>query len=149
VLADLRTALEQMPVSTATTIVEATSFVYTTYIRTTPEGLWQAIAEPAFTQRYWGVALRSDAQVGATITCEVAGIAIADPAQVALVADPPRRLTCTWHSVTPEFIATVGGSKQGLDAMAAEPLSNVTFDLEPVGEPVRLTVTHAGFEPDS
>ena len=33
--------------------------------------------------------------------------------------------------------------------MAAEPLSNVTFDLEPAGDSVKLTVTHAGFEPGS
>ena len=30
------------------------SFVYTTYIRTTPERLWQALIDPAFTERYWG-----------------------------------------------------------------------------------------------
>ena len=29
-------------------------FVYTTYISTTPERLWQALTDPAFTQRYWG-----------------------------------------------------------------------------------------------
>ena len=29
-------------------------FVYTTYIRTTPKQLWQALTEPAFTERYWG-----------------------------------------------------------------------------------------------
>ena len=28
-------------------------FVYVTYIRTTPEKLWQALTEPEFTRRYW------------------------------------------------------------------------------------------------
>ena len=33
-------------------------FVYTTYIRTTPEQLWQALTDPAFTRRYWGAGPR-------------------------------------------------------------------------------------------
>src|SRR5918995_3620491 len=45
-LADLKRALED-------TAMEETRFVYTTYIRTTPERLWQALTEPAFTRR-WG-----------------------------------------------------------------------------------------------
>ena len=31
-----------------------TDFVYTTHIKTTPERLWQALTDPAFTRRYWG-----------------------------------------------------------------------------------------------
>ena len=36
-----------------TTNRQAPEFVYTTYIKTTPERLWQAITDPAFTRRYW------------------------------------------------------------------------------------------------
>ena len=35
-------------------------FVYTTYIRTTPEQLWRGLTDPAFTRRYWGLAYESD-----------------------------------------------------------------------------------------
>ena len=28
-------------------------FVYVTYIRTTPEKLWQALIDPEFTRQYW------------------------------------------------------------------------------------------------
>ena len=45
-----------------------TEFVYTTYIRTTPEQLWQALTDPAFTRRYWGVALESDWKAGSPVT---------------------------------------------------------------------------------
>ena len=45
-LADLKLALEDTAMDTAT---EAPTFVYTTYIRTTPKKLWQALTEPAFT----------------------------------------------------------------------------------------------------
>jgi DNA-binding transcriptional ArsR family regulator/uncharacterized protein YndB with AHSA1/START domain len=141
-LADLKTALEQ-PMTTPNGVTE---FVYTTYIKTTPERLWQALTDPTFTQRYWGVALHSDWRVGSLITWEFAGIMIADPEQTVLVADPPRRLAFNWHAITPEFGAAVGGDPAELAAMAAEKRSNVTFDLEPLGELVKLTVTHTGFE---
>jgi uncharacterized protein YndB with AHSA1/START domain len=29
-------------------------FIYTTYIKTTPEKLWAAITNPEFTHQYWG-----------------------------------------------------------------------------------------------
>jgi uncharacterized protein YndB with AHSA1/START domain/DNA-binding transcriptional ArsR family regulator len=148
-LADLKTALEQKPMTTTTNASQATEFVYKTYIKTTPEQLWQAITDPTFIRRYWGIELNSDWNVGSTITWEVEGVTIADPEQVVLVADPPRRLAYTWHTVTPEFGAAVGGSEEEVAAMAAERRSNVTFDIEPAGQLVKLTVTHRGFEPGS
>ena len=69
------------------------AFVYTTYIRTTPEQLWQALTDPAFTRRYWGIDASSPTgQVGSTMTWEQHGVTIADPEQVVLEADPSRRL---------------------------------------------------------
>src|SRR5215204_413937 len=59
-LADLKTALETEPMS------DSTEFVYTTYIRTTPEKLWQAITDPAFSHRYMGHAMVSDFEKGST-----------------------------------------------------------------------------------
>lgn len=146
-LADLKTALEQQPMSTTTR--QATEFVYTTYIKTTPEQLWQALIDPAFTARYWGVQLTSEWTVGSTVTWQYAGATMVDPAQVVLVADRPRKLAYTWHSITPEFTEAVGGDADEWAAVAKEPRSNVTFEIEPVGDLVKLTVTHAGFEPGS
>src|SRR5204863_1031183 len=59
-LADLKTALED-------STMPQTEFVYTTYIRTTPEKLWRALTEPEFTLQYWGVGLQSDWQVGSPV----------------------------------------------------------------------------------
>ena len=39
-------------------------FVYTTYISTTPEQLWQALTDPAFTRRYWGATSTRTGQPG-------------------------------------------------------------------------------------
>ncbi len=46
-------------------------------------------------------------------------------------------------------VAAVGLSDDVLATIAAEPRSKVTFEIEPVGEKVRLTVVHDGFEPGS
>lgn len=138
-LADLKHALEQQPMSS--------SFVYTTYINTTPERLWTALTEPAFTRRYWGIALLSDWTVGSTVTWEVEGVMLADAEQVVLVSDPPRRLSYTWHTISPEFGRAVGADEEFLARAAAERRSTITFDIEAVGTLVKLTVTHDDLEP--
>jgi uncharacterized protein YndB with AHSA1/START domain len=126
-----------------------TSFVYTTYIKATPERLWTALTDPAFTKRYWGVSLVSDWKVGSTITWQLENVTIADEQQVVLASDPPRRLSYTWHTVTPEFIAAYGDDQEFGAKAAAERRSTITFDIEPTGDLVKLTVTHDDFEPGS
>ncbi|MFD7058692.1 hypothetical protein [Streptomyces sp. NPDC059906] len=46
-LADLKHVLESNAMG-------SNAFVYTTYIRTTPERPWQGLTDPEFTRRYWG-----------------------------------------------------------------------------------------------
>ncbi len=77
------------------------------------------------------------------------GTTIADPAQVVLEADPYRRLSYTWHTFTPEWAAAYGLSDEYLARVAAERRSTVTFDIEPAGKMVKLTVIHDGFDPGS
>lgn len=139
-LADLKKALEQESMTES-------EFVYATYINTTPERLWQALTDPAFTRRYWGIELISDWQPGSTITWQQRGVTMADPSQVVLEAEPYRRLSYTWHVLTPEFAASVGLGDDVLAKLAAEPQSKVTFDIEPHDGLVKLTVVHDGIEP--
>jgi uncharacterized protein YndB with AHSA1/START domain len=63
--------------------MDSDAFVYTTYIHTTPEKLWQALTDPAFTRRYWGAEFDTDWAVGATMTWREHGVTTADPEQVA------------------------------------------------------------------
>jgi DNA-binding transcriptional ArsR family regulator/uncharacterized protein YndB with AHSA1/START domain len=140
-LADLKRALEE------DTTVDKPSFVYTTYIRTTPERLWQALTEPAFTRRYWGATFETDWKAGSSMTWEQFGVAIADPDQLVLESQPYRRLSYSWHSFTPELAQSIGLSDEAREHIAAESRSKVGFELEPLGELVRLTVVHDGFEP--
>ena len=122
-------------------------FVYVSYIRTTPELLYRALTERAFMERYWGVVVESDWKVGSAITWEKNGMRQSDPRHVVLEADPPRRLSYTWHAITPEWNPSL--SKERCQRAAAEPLSHVTFELEQHGELVKLTIVHDHFEPDS
>jgi uncharacterized protein YndB with AHSA1/START domain len=122
-------------------------FVYKTYIKTTPEQLWKALTEPAFTERYWGVRFETDWQKGSEMTWVQKEVAISEPEQVVLESDPYRRLSYTWHTFTRGWAEVNQIDEETLQRFRSEPRSKVTFEIEPVGELVRLTIVHDGFEP--
>jgi uncharacterized protein YndB with AHSA1/START domain len=104
-------------------------FVYVTYIRTTPERLWDALTKPEFTQRYWcGTWQDCSWQVGAGWRLMIPDGRVGDAGEV-LEIDPPRRLVLKWRN---EF----------RPELRAEGFSRATFTIEPSGEAVRLTVIH-------
>jgi DNA-binding transcriptional ArsR family regulator/uncharacterized protein YndB with AHSA1/START domain len=142
-LADLKRALEE------DSTMDKPTFVYTTYIQTTPERLWQALTEPEFTRRYWGATFQTDWKAGATMTWDHFGITVADPEQVVLESEPYRRLSYSWHSFTPELIESLHLTEEARERIVAEQRSKVTFDIEPLGDQVKLTVVHDGFDPGS
>ncbi|WP_280188063.1 MULTISPECIES: ArsR/SmtB family transcription factor [Nocardia] len=127
----------------------STAFVYTTYIRTTDRQLWQALTDPAFSKRYWGATFDTDWQRGSEMVWHQQGWTSKDPQQVVLQADPYRRLSYTWHTFDPAFAETFQMNPEEVAAWAREPRSKVTFEIEPQGEIVQLTVVHDGFEPGS
>lgn len=148
-LADLTTALEAPRMNTtlsADTTVATTEFVYTAWIRTTPEALWEALTTPEFTDRYWGVRLISDWTVGSTVTWNYAGVTMADDEQLVLECDRPRRLAYTWHTITDEFAAVIEADAEIVAALRAEPRSCAIFDIEQHGDQCKLVVTHANLE---
>jgi uncharacterized protein YndB with AHSA1/START domain/DNA-binding transcriptional ArsR family regulator len=141
-LADLKRALEDPRVDTP-------SFVYVNYIRTTPERLWQALTEPAFTERYWGMVFHSDWRTGSRYVLNQFGLTIADDDQVVLEAEPYHRLSYTWHTVTPEWADALDLTAEARERLAGEPRSKVTFEIEPLDDQqVKLTVVHDGLAPD-
>jgi uncharacterized protein YndB with AHSA1/START domain/DNA-binding transcriptional ArsR family regulator len=141
-LTDLKHALENPS-------MDKPSFVYTTYIQTTPERLWEALTSSAFTQRYWNAAFETDWTPGSEMVWNLLGVRVANPEQVVLEADPPRRLSYTWHTFTPELARAAAVDEARFAAAAGEPRSKVTFELEPAGSVVKLTVIHDGFPADS
>ncbi len=141
-LADLKTALEATP-------MDKPSFVYTTFIKTTSERLWQGLTDPSFTKRYWNIAFETDWETGSAMTWQHRDVTIVDDGQRVVEADPYTRLSYTWHSFTPDWAQTVGIDEERRARLAAERRSKVTFEIEAVGdEQVKLTVTHDDLEPD-
>jgi DNA-binding transcriptional ArsR family regulator/uncharacterized protein YndB with AHSA1/START domain len=140
-LADLKTALEAPP-------MDKPSFVYTTFIQTTPERLWQALTDPSFTRRYWNTAFETDWQPGSAMTWQQRDVTIAHDDQRVVEAEPYTRLSYTWHTFTPEWAQTVGFTQERFERLAAERRSKVTFEIEPIDDvQVKLTVTHDDLEP--
>jgi DNA-binding transcriptional ArsR family regulator/uncharacterized protein YndB with AHSA1/START domain len=155
-LTDLRRALEDPVTETVTTYPDATAFVYVSYIRTSAEQLWEALTTPAFVRRYFGGGgPDSDWRVGSPVRWSMGGEPARDWDQHVLEADPPRRLAYTWHNYQPEMQEMFGWSDEKLAELRQEPVSRVTFEIEPVpasngtGPAVKLTVTHDGFVPGS
>ena len=102
-------------------------YVYVTYIETSAEKLWQALTDGDFTERYWfGHRVSSDWKKGSSYTFTKEGANTIEGKVIA--ADPPRRLVYSWDPCVPET--------------KAEGISRVTFDIEPRGKVVKLTVTH-------
>ena len=111
-------------------------FVYVTYISTTPEKLWNALIDPELTRRYWEHENVSNWKPGSTWEHKRSDAArTVDLVGKVVESTPPRRLVLTWA-----FPA---------DAANAAKHSRVTFDIEPIEEMVRLTVTHDELEAGS
>jgi uncharacterized protein YndB with AHSA1/START domain len=110
-------------------------FVYVTYIKTTPERLWDALTSSEFSRRYWfGTELRSDFKTGSPFALVMDG-KVTDSGEI-LEADRPRRLSYTFrHELD--------------DEMRKEGATKVVFTLEPHGALVKLTLTHERFAPGS
>ncbi len=104
--------------------------VYTTYIRTTPEKLWEAITQPEFTREYWGgLANVSDWATGSPWQ-HVTNDSTPEVYITGKVLDntPPKRLVLSWA-----------------DPDALDDESRVTFEIEAINDIVRLVVTHDHF----
>jgi uncharacterized protein YndB with AHSA1/START domain len=111
-------------------------FVYVTYIRTTPKKLWQALMYPAFTRQYWcETHQESEWKPGAAWRIVKPDGKDADSGEVVEI-EPERRLVLKWRN---EF----------MPELRAEGYSRMTYELEPMGESVKLTVIHEMDKPDS
>ncbi|MDV3126384.1 helix-turn-helix domain-containing protein [Mycobacterium sp. 21AC1] len=115
-------------------------FVYTTYIRSTPERVWYAITNPGYSAAYLGHAIESDWLRGSTYIWVENGLRIEEPEQVILESDPYQRLAFTFRAF---------GTDETVAVAAAERRSQVSFDIEPNEDQVKLTVTHCGLGADS
>lgn len=110
------------------------TYVYTTYIVTTPQKVFEALTTPEFTMQYWGGAeIRSDWTVGSPV--EAYHPDHDDFLGEVLAVDPPHRLSYTFTGRA--------------EREAGRPPTTVEFDISTFGdEVVKLTVLHTGFTAD-
>ncbi len=104
--------------------------VYEIYIKTTPERLWEAITDSEQRAKYnFGVGVRSDWTTGSRYE----GVHPMAPAALLggenLEVDPPHRLVQSFTALWSDEVESEGSSR-------------VTWEIEPVGDSCRLTLTH-------
>ncbi|MFZ5791791.1 MAG: SRPBCC family protein [Pseudomonadota bacterium] len=114
----------------------ASRFVYVTYIRTTPEKLWDALLKPEFTRAYWfGIWQDCAWEKGASWKMMYPDGRVGDTGEVVEI-ERPKRLVLKWrHELRPE--------------LREEGYSRCSFEIEPADELVKLTVTHEIGKPGS
>ena len=105
--------------------------VFEIYIKTTPERLWEAITDPEIRSRYnFGARVESDWTPGSRYEMTAGHGAVKLGEGENLEVDPPRRLVQAARFLWSDEVKNEGTSK-------------VTWDIEPVGDSCRLTVTHS------
>ena len=105
------------------------TYVYVTYIRTTPEKLWSALTDGEFMKQYWfGNHCESQWTAGSPWKSVRGDGVILDAGEI-VEADPPRRLAIRWRN-------------QNKPELKAEGDSLCTMELEPSGPAVKLSITH-------
>ncbi len=112
------------------------SFDYVTYIRTTPEKLWEAITDNRFIRQYWfGAITQCEWKKGSSWRMLHPDGRLMDSGEI-LEIDPPRRIVIRWQNEWhPEFMA--------------EGPSRCTIELVPMDSAVKLTITHEMERADS
>jgi uncharacterized protein YndB with AHSA1/START domain len=101
--------------------------VYVTYIATTPEKVWQALTDGAFSKQYFfGFEVKVEPKVGGQFRLLDPGGRVQVSGEV-VEWSPPKRLAVTWLA-------------DGMQGFGQLPECLVSYDIEPSGEAVKLTM---------
>jgi uncharacterized protein YndB with AHSA1/START domain len=110
------------------------AIVYAIYIGSTPEKVWQALTTAEFSRKYFsGFAVEVDLKVGGAFVARAPDGSVHISGEV-IECDPPRKLTITWNVNWPALIEKLGPTL-------------VTYQIEPVGDAVKLTLVQAHDRP--
>ena len=108
--------------------------VYTIYIAATPEQVWQALTSAEFSRKYFfGNAVEVDLKIGGAYIVRAPDGALHISGEV-LECDPPKKLSITFNVNWPELIEKLGPTL-------------VSYEIEPAGDAVRLTMTESHDRP--
>jgi uncharacterized protein YndB with AHSA1/START domain len=120
--------------------MENNEFVYATYIRTTPEKLWEALTNGDFSQKYWfGFRIELELKAGGAVRIlpPKGKEAHGDHAGKVLVCEPGRKLVYTWNQADkPEIAQKRNGP------------SRVTYEITPMGANVKFRIVHENLLPE-
>ena len=110
------------------------AIVYAIYIGSTPENVWEALTTAEFSRKYFsGFAVEADLRVGGAFVARAPDGSVHISGEV-IECDPPRKLTITWNVNWPALIEKLGPTL-------------VTYQIEPVGDAVKLTLIQAHDRP--
>ncbi len=110
------------------------AIVYTIYIASTPEKVWQALTSAEFSRKYFfGNAVEVDLKVGGAYIVRTPDGALHISGEV-IECDPPRKLTVTFNVNWPALIDKLGPTL-------------VTYEIEPAGDVTRLTLLQSHDRP--
>jgi uncharacterized protein YndB with AHSA1/START domain/biotin operon repressor len=102
--------------------------VFEIYIKTTPERLWEAITDGEIRSKYqFGAKVTSDFTTGSRFEMRAGDFVLGEGEN--LEVDPPRRLVQSMVALWGEDVKSEGTSR-------------ITWDIEPVGDSCKLTLTH-------
>jgi uncharacterized protein YndB with AHSA1/START domain len=108
--------------------------VYTIYIASTPQQVWQALTSAEFSRKYFfGNAVEVDLRIGGSYVVRTPDGSLHISGEV-MECEPPRKLTITFNVNWPALIEKLGPTL-------------VTYEIEPAGDVVRLTMTEAHDRP--
>jgi uncharacterized protein YndB with AHSA1/START domain len=108
--------------------------VYTIYIAATPEQVWQALTSAEFSRKYFfGNAVEVDLKIGGAYIVRAPDGALHISGEV-LECDRPKKLSITFNVNWPELIEKLGPTL-------------VSYEIEPAGDAVRLTMTESHDRP--
>lgn len=108
--------------------------VYTIYIASTPEKVWEALTSAEFSKQYFfGNAVEVEPRLGGAFIVRTPDGALHISGEV-LAYDPPRKLSVTFNVNWPELIEKLGPTL-------------VTYEIEEVGDAVRLTMSEGHDRP--
>src|SRR6202051_2371766 len=112
------------------------TLVYTIYIASTPEKVWQALASAEFSQKYFfGNSVEGDLRIGGAYIVRTPDGSLHISGEV-IECEPDRKLTVTFNVNWPALVEKLGPTL-------------VTYEIEPAGNAVRLTLTEAHDRPIS
>ena len=108
--------------------------VYTIYIASSPEKVWEALTSAEFSRKYFfGNAVEVDLKVGGAYVVRTPDGSLHISGEV-VACDPPRKLSVTFNVNWPELIEKLGATL-------------VTYEIEQAGETVRLTMSESHDRP--